>query len=778
MRLPGRVVLLLLWLLALGGLGGLIAQRLKVSTDLRSFMPAPTTPDQRLLMEQVGEGPGSRLLLLAIKGRQGDAQLAALSQGLVTRLKGDPRYAQVINGNMDLGALDPALLPYRYLLSPTLDSERLDADFLADQLQQRLDDLSSPAAVMLKGLLPRDPTLEVLKLAERWAPPTSPDMREGVWFSKEGEALLLVQTVAAGFDPDAQKQAIDGIGQAFHALPGSAAATLELSGPGYFSVVVNAHTRDQADWIGRISTVGFILLLLLAYRSISSLLLAALPVASGALAGIAALTLVYPEVHGITLAFGFTLLGVAQEYPIRVLSHRRAGEDAVASVRDLWPLLLTAIASACIAYLAFYASGVNGLKQLAVFTIVGLLAAGFSTRYLLPYLLPARVRDVAATPWLIAARGWVDRLPRPRWIPALVALAAVLMLVLAPRPFWQNDLAALTPLPHDLLQRDARLRAALGAPDVRYLLILQAPTAQGVLELSERIAPDIDALVASHAVEAIELPSRYLPSVATQRARQARLPDRATLQHALDQATTGLPFRRDLFAPFVADVETARALTPLTPQAFARNPLGQRLAAMLMQRDGHWLGLGTVSGVHDAAALQALTRRSGGAVRLLDLKGAAESLVVSYRTRILQALAAAAVLLLLTITLALRSLRRAWHVLAPMTLATFLVLAVERAAGIEISLFHLVALILAGGLGLHYALFFERDTGDPAEQRRTLHATIVCVLSALLVFGMLAWASIPVLRAIGLTVSLGVAFHFCLSILMAPHTKHDDARQD
>ena len=136
---------------------------------------------------------------------------------------------------------------------------------------------------------------------------------------------------------------------------------------------------------------------------------------------------------------------------------------------------------------------------------------------------------------------------------------------------------------------------------------------------------------------------------------------------------------------------------------------------------------------------------------------------------ILQALLAAAGLLVLTISLALRSVRRAWHVLAPMTLATFLVLAVERAMGIEISLFHLVALILAGGLGLHYALFFERDTGDPAEQRRVLHATLVCVLSALLVFGMLAWATIPVLRAIGLTVSLGVAFHFCLSILMAPH---------
>jgi predicted exporter len=776
MPLRARAALLAGWLLMLALLGLWVVRHLQVSSDLRSFMPAPTTPDQRLLMEQVGEGPGSRLLLLAITGRD-EATLAGLSRALATKLEADPRYAQVLNGSFDLTALDPKFLPYRYLLSPTLDTHAFDAPFLRDQLEQRLDELSSPAASLLKGLLPRDPTLEVLKLAQRWAPARSPEIRDGVWFSPRGEALLLVQTRAAGFDPDAQQAAITGIEQTLRALPGGRDAKLAVSGPGYFSVVASTQTRTQADWIGRVSTVGFIALLLLAYRSLGSLLLAALPVASGALAGIAALTLVYPQVHGITLAFGFTLLGVAQEYPIRVLSHRRAGEDAVASVRDLWPLLLTAIASACIAYLAFYASGVNGLKQLAVFTIVGLLAAGFSTRYLLPYLLPARVRDVAALPWLRRLRTAVDALPRPRWIPWAVAVVIVAMLALARGPFWQNDLAALTPLPTGLLQRDARLRAALGAPDVRYLLILEAATPEAVLALSEKLEPKVDALVARHAVDAIELPSRYLPSAATQRARQQKLPGRAALERSLAEATDGLPFRRELFAPFEADVDTARSLPPLTPQAFAASPLGQRLAAMLVRRDSHWLGLGTVSGVHDAAALATLSRGTGGTVRVLDLKAAAESLVVAYRTRILQALLVATILLVLTISLALRSLRRAWHVLAPMTLATFLVLAVERVAGVEISLFHLVALILAGGLGLHYALFFERDTGDPDEQRRTLHATLVCVLSALLVFGMLAWATIPVLRAIGLTVSVGVAFHFCLSILMAPHAQAGHAAE-
>jgi predicted exporter len=48
-----------------------------------------------------------------------------------------------------------------------------------------------------------------------------------------------------------------------------------------------------------------------------------------------------------------------------------------------------------------------------------------------------------------------------------------------------------------------------------------------------------------------------------------------------------------------------------------------------------------------------------------------------------------------------------------------------------------------------------------------LHATLVCVGSALLVFGLLSTSALPVLRAIGLTVALGVLFHFCLSIQMA-----------
>ncbi len=271
-------------------------------------------------------------------------------------------------------------------------------------------------------------------------------------------------------------------------------------------------------------------------------------------------------------------------------------------------------------------------------------------------------------------------------------------------------------------------------------------------------------------VDDVELPSRYLPSLATQQARQAKLPDRATLEAALGAAQNDLPFQSRLFVPFVDDVEKARALPLLTPQSFSASPLGSRLQSMLTQRDGRSVALATLSGVHDAARLTTAIAALGdaaGRVSLLDLKGASESLVASYRERISQALIIALVLLAAAVAIAFRDVRRAWHVIAPMSLATLLALAVLRASGVSLSLFHLVALTLAAGLGLHYALFFERRSDDAAEERRTLHATLICVGSALLVFGLLATSSTPVLRAIGLTVALGVAFHFGLATQMA-----------
>ncbi len=773
-----RLSLALLWLAALLCAGWMIGQRLQLSGDLRSFMPSAQTPAQKLLIDELGEGPGSRLLLVALSGTDPET-LAQQSQALREGLAGKPEFSLVANGfDAGLEAIPPRLRPYRYLLSPTLDATAtalgaaaFDENYLRSELQARVQDLGSPAASLIEPLLPADPTLEMLKLAESWQPANAPQRLLGVWFDRAGkQALLVAETRAAGFDPTGQQAAVTAIRAAFDAVRGTTDSQLAMSGPGAFSVEIGTRTEREARWIGLIDTIGLVLLLWVAYRTWRAPLLGILPLASAGLAGLGAVAALFEGVHGITVAFGFTLIGVAQDYPIHLFSHQRAGVSPRDSARALWPTLATGVVATCIAYFTFFASGVDGLKQLAVFTIVGLATAALTTRFWLPALLGDAgqgwlQRDPAQSAGLARAWQWIARLPRPRIALAVLALIALGVIAFAPGPFWQNDLSKLTPVPADALALDARLRNELGAPDVRYVLALEGHDVETVLQASERLQPKLDRLVADGVLGGYDIPSRYLPSATIQRARQAKLPDSATLQTALDNALVETPFRADVFAGFIVDVDAARRAAPLTRRDLDGTPLAASVAGLLLEHDGRATALASLSGITDPAAVARVAQANG--TQLLDLKQASESLVAAYRGRVLAALALAALLLAATVWLALRSTRRTLRVLLPMALTTLIVLALLRGFGVELNLFHLVALILAAGLGLDYALFFEHAGDDRAEQLRALHAIIVCSLMTLLVFSLLALSSIPVLRAIGSTVALGVLCNFVLGLLIA-----------
>ncbi len=766
MKISARWGLLLAWLAALAILGVYTSRELRMSTDLRLFMPAPQTPAERLILEEVGESPASRLLLLAIEGDAPEA-LASTSQALVDALRDQPLLRLVANGDSSLDDVPEALLAYRYLLTDSFDAAPLDAARLRRELISRQRDLSSPAAGLLEEWLPRDPTLEVLHLAERWQPAQEAHRAFDVWFDPgETHALLVVETAVPGFDPDRQREVLDLLQATFAKTRVSDQQRLIVSGPGAFSVLMKEKTAGEATQLGVGATVGMILLLILAYRRCQPVVLGALPLVSAGLVGLAAVSAVFDAVHGITLAFGFTLIGVAQDYPMHLFSHQHAGLKPRDNARALWPTLATGVASTCIAYGAFAVSGVNGLAQLACFTIAGLATAGLTTRFLLPPLMSADALDHGQSRRLQAWWDVIARLPRPRGLAIVIALVALAIIVFRPGPLWENNLGALTPLPPELLQQDVRLRGELGAPDVRYLIAVEGADAQAVLRREAALVPALDELVTRQAIAGYDHAARYLPPIDVQTRRRAALPDEAALRAMLVEANAGLAFKPEVFEDFIAEVGAARALLPLEEGALANTPLALRVGGLLLGRPDHRIGLVTLTGVRDPAALASLARTAGEGVALLDLKQSSEDLVARYRERILVSLGIAALLLIGVVGFALRDFGRARRVLLPMALTTLIIVALLHGAGVALSLFHLIALVLAAGLGLDYALFFEHAADDPGEQRRTLHAVLVCSASTLMVFALLALSSLPVLRAIGLTVTLGVIANFVLALML------------
>src|ERR1700736_4463161 len=171
-----------LWL---GGVAvaSIIVARAHYITDLSAFLPATPTPAQQLLVDQLRDGPASRLILIAIE--QGDAaERARVSLGMANRLRQDPQFSSVSNGELIAAQRDREFLfQHRYLLSESVNAQRFSAAGLRAAIQDTIDSLASPAGVLFKSLLPRDPTGELLGILDQLTRSGGPESRDGVWVS-------------------------------------------------------------------------------------------------------------------------------------------------------------------------------------------------------------------------------------------------------------------------------------------------------------------------------------------------------------------------------------------------------------------------------------------------------------------------------------------------------------------------------------------------------------------------------------------------------------------
>jgi hypothetical protein len=169
---------------------------------------------------------------------------------------------------------------------------------------------------------------------------------------------MVLQTSAGGSDTDAQQRAIAAIRAAFASAvrasgaPDAQAAQLTLSGPGVFAVAARAKIERAAIRLSIASSILVVTLLFAVYRSLPALALGMMPVATGALTGIAAVALGFGAVHGITLGFGITLIGESVDYSIYFFIASRSShhlEDAPRSwQRTWWPTVrLGMLTSVC-----------------------------------------------------------------------------------------------------------------------------------------------------------------------------------------------------------------------------------------------------------------------------------------------------------------------------------------------------------------------------------------------------------------------------------------------
>ena len=391
-------------------------------------------------------------------------------------------------------------------------------------------------------------------------------------------AVLQFETRGSAFRLDGERVIDAALDDAYAAASKAVPDLRELrAGVPLHAEAAAVQASREVNIIGFGSLAAVLLLVWLAFRSLTPIVLVALSLLVGVAAALSVTAMVFGQVHLLTLVFGASLVGVAEDYGIHWFAsrqgHPRVGRWTL--LRSLLPGMALAWLTSALAYLALGLAPFPGLQQMAVFSAVGLGAAFLTVLCWFPWLDRGQVRPSALSR---AMQAWMSRWPRVRpaarwWIAAAVAA------VVAVGGLWQlrsnDDLRNLQSSPKALIDQQIEISRLLALPSPAQFYLVRANDTETLLQREQKLTARLSSLAREGRIHGYRAISDWLPSQ-RQQATDAAMTARAeTVVLARVGAATGEQFARPAFAS-----------APLTLDAWMASPASQPLRPLWLGRSG------------------------------------------------------------------------------------------------------------------------------------------------------------------------------------------------
>jgi predicted exporter len=781
--------LALLWLLAVGLLLGhnawlWLGQRITPDTDILALLPVQERdPVLQQSFAHMVDSAQQRLVVLVGAEEWGDARRAADAYRGVLASRPGMFAATAVNDKTQDDWL--ALFQRHRLALLTAEQERqLRSEPTAFWEQAALGRMYNAFGGPKLGSWQDDPFGLFAGWVQERAQETPVRPRDGYLFVADRDGrnprqyvLLPMTLTVPAFSITAQDTVLPLLEQAAAAAR-QAAPGVDLIPAGVIlhAAAASGQAHGEMSTIGLGSLAGIVLLTWLTFHSLRPIVLILLSIAVGCLGAFSVCWLLFGRVHLLTLVFGASLIGVAQDYGIYFLFNRMAADPALSSralLKRLMPGLILTLLAAVIGYMGLGFTPFPGLRAMAVFSALGLVFAWLTVVCWFPLLLAGGALKPGAL-----ARGYgalLQRWPvlRPGWsTAALAALFAAVALPGVLRLHPNDDIRLLQNSPKQLVADQLRLGKLLDAPTPVQYYLVRGVSEEEVLQREEALKQRLAPLAAQGVIGGWQAVSNWVPSLRTQDSRRALLQQKLL---AADGPLRGVAAQVDEDADWVSATVALQqaAAQPLTLPAFLAAPSSEPWRHL-------WLGSteGVVASIvalrgMDYAGLPALRRAADGlpGVQWVDKVGEISSVLGRYRVYMgWVVLAAYAVVFALLLP---RYRGRAWRVLAPTALASLATLAAVGYLGHSLQLFHVLALMLLLGVGVDYGIFMQEQP-----DRRDATPWLAVGLSAantILSFGLLGLSKTPALQAFGLTMLIGTALVWLLVPCFATKKEEPDA---
>lgn len=674
---------------------------------------------------------------------------------LLKREVNQAKLFQPLGIQVDMDAFAKTLYTHHAGLLSQQDLNILEKQDYAALSEQSLMQIMSPGMPITKQLLEQDPLLLFPRYALQLASlqgNSNIEIQNGfaTIADEQGYSRLFnLQLLKSPYDIEYQENVSEWINELNLKLK-ETHVQANWTGTIIFSHFGTESAKSEISTIGIGSSLGVLFLVWFGFRSIRPMLTEFIAVSTGSMVAFAVTHWMFSEIHLMTLVFGASLIGVCVDFSFyfMAMQSQQRHMDGFAVLKPILPSLLIGLSTTLLAYLFLSFTPFPGFKQIAVFSMVGLTAAGITSLLLLPRLPPLNAEPAIRSLSVIGVcRNYFLGHPTQRYL-----LIFILFSLSIPSLYFiktNDDVRNLQSMDQSLKQQDQYIRTRFGQEQGEDYFVIYADTEQSLSFNEQYLIEKLSKLKQEGKIENFQAIGQTIPSLDQQR-RNIEI-----LQKIPASVLIAYAHELQLNSADVLTWQTSLDQQPLlTLQQFAAHPLG------FLQIDAKQR-LILIQGIKDSNVLETLQNPQ---IKLVRPVHNLSSLFHDHRIQAEYLFVYA--LIALTIGLILiYGLKSIFSLIVPVTLALCSTFALQVWMGVEINLFSIMGVFLILGIGVDYAIFYRQGHGH---SNVVSMALFLCMMSTLLGFGLLSLSHTYAIHCFGLTVLFGVIFSFIYATIFTP----------
>lgn len=532
----------------------------------------------------------------------------------------------------------------------------------------------------------------------------------------------------------------------------AAGGELMVSGFPLFTAVGSQSANQEISVVGIGSSVGIILLMLLTFRSPRPLVLSFLAIGCGMFAALVFSVLFFGKINIITLVFGASLIGVADDYAVHFFCDSFGSQDwnPRRGLRYILPGLFIGLLTHLLSYAGLGFSPFPGLQEMAFFSAIGLLVAWLTVVMAFPVLLIGFQPEhepkilILTSYWQQHWPAWLEK--HRRWLSVIVGVIII-------GGIWQltprDDVRLLQTAPVELVKTADKIKQLFPLSQDNQFFLVSGNNQNDWYHNEQQLLKRLEVLKQLHALESYQGISNYWPDEQSQRENYQLLKQSFYESGLLKQYMAGLGFSDAVVTTEYKQFLAAENKSIPLPE-WLKTADEARQQLWLGCDAGHCLSIVSLTGISDLPALAELKHLQG--VSWVDPAGDLSALFARYRVRASWLLVAAYGLVLIGLGLKF-GWRNGLTIISVPVVSALVSLAMLGWFDQLFSLFNLFALLLILGIGIDDAVFFFMAKDKRAS---TSLAVTLSALTTLLAFGLLAISSTQIVHAFGFTIATGI----------------------